>query len=121
VLSVDSPASVTAAFQNAARCIERVVEQTRGEASIWDSRLQKHNISARLMSGSPMRQRGRSALRLTPSFGAKVEQYACAEPAVREGVRVVLAGVARSARICDARTGRTLVLHAALLFGEAVR
>lgn len=85
VLSVDSPASVTAAFQNAARCIGQVVEETRGEASIWDSRLQNHNVSARLMSGSPRGQRGWSVLRLTPSCGAKVEQYACVEPAVRQG------------------------------------
>ena len=113
VLSVDSPASVTAAFQSAARCIEQVVEQTRGEASIWDSRLGNREISARVMSGSATGQRGWAVLRLTPSFGAKVEQYARVETAVREGVRVVLAGVAGSARICDVRTGRTLVLHAA--------
>jgi len=113
VLSVDSSASVTAAFQKAARCIEQVVEQTRGDASIWDSRLRNHKISARVMSGPPRGQRGWSVLRLTPSFGAKVEQYALVEPAVREGVRVVLAGVGDSARICDVRTGRRLVLHVA--------
>ena len=95
------------------------MEQTRGEASIWDSRLQNHNISARLMSSSPRGQRGWSVVRLIPSFRANVD--ACVEPAVREGVRVVLAGVAGSARICDVRTGETVVLHAALRLGEAMR
>jgi len=45
--------------------------------------------------------------------GADTERFALAESAVGEGVRVVLAAVAPSARVVDLRNVRTLVLTAA--------
>jgi hypothetical protein len=65
------------------------------------------------VSASARGQRGWSVLRLTPSFGADVELFGSARSAVGQCVRVVLAGVAGTARVSDVRTGRTLVLEAA--------
>src|SRR5829696_5490747 len=82
VLTVDSPATVTAAFQTAVADIEQVVERIRAERSIWDSRLRDCDISARVVSGSARGQRGWSVLRLTPSFGADVELFALVNSAI---------------------------------------
>jgi hypothetical protein len=113
VLSADSPVTVTAAFHTAARGIEQRVEQIRPEPSIWDLRLRDYDISALVVAASARGQRGWSVLRLTPSFGARVELFALARSAIGSGVRVVLAGVAPSTGVYDVRIGRTLILDVA--------
>lgn len=113
VLHADSPGVVTAAFHSSAQHIDELVDETRAEASIWDHRLRDRRLSARVVSSAARGQRGWSVLRVAPSFGAKVEQFALANSAIGTGVRVVLAGVAPLTRVYDVRTGRTLILEAA--------
>jgi hypothetical protein len=110
----DTTASVAAAFAAAVSDPQQLVERTRAIPSIWDARLRPGGVTARIASGSVRgQQRGWSVLRLAPAFGADTERFALAESAVGEGVRVVLAAVAPSARVVDLRNGRTLVLTAA--------
>jgi hypothetical protein len=111
-VAADSASTVTAAFQIAAADDVVLVQQTRAVPSIWDDRLRPVPVHARIVSSSARGQRGWAVLRLTPSFGADVEQFALAKSAVGEGVRVVLANVASTARVVDVRTGRTLILTA---------
>jgi hypothetical protein len=112
-LTPDTPAMVTAAFQAAVARIDELAEETRAVPSIWDSRLSDGQVSAHVVSSSARGQRSWSVLRLAPSFGADVEVYSLADSAIAEAVRVVLAGIAVSARVSDVRTGRTLVVDAA--------
>jgi hypothetical protein len=98
----DTPAAVVAAFQAA-------VDAT---ASVWDPRLLPKEISVRVASGTARPPRGWAVLRLMPAFGLDLEKFALVESATNEAVRVVLAGVAPSARVTDVRTGRTLVVSA---------
>ena len=113
VVTADSPATVTSAFQAAVRDIGEVVEQTRAVRSIWDPRLRDREISARVVSTSARGQKGWSVLRLAPTFGERVEPFALTSSAIGMAVRVVLAGVSASPRVCDLRSGRTLILDAA--------
>jgi hypothetical protein len=112
-LQVDTKAVVTAAFQNAVRDRTQLVERALAAPSIWDARLQPAELAAHVVSSSALGQRGWWALRVTPSFGADVERFALVDSALGESVRVVLAGVAPVARVCDVRTGRTLIVEAA--------
>jgi hypothetical protein len=112
-LEVDTTAVVTAAFQQAVRDRAHLVEQALAAPSIWDARLQPAELTAHVVSSSALGQRGWWALRVTPSFGADVERFALVDSALAESVRVVLAGVAPVARVCDVRTGRTLIVEAA--------
>jgi hypothetical protein len=109
-LTADTPATVGAVFRTAVDDVGRVVEQVRAESSIWDSRLRDRELSARIVSAAARGQRGWAVLRLTPGFGGQVQLFAKASSAVGESVRVVLAGVADTARVSDVRTGRTLVV-----------
>jgi hypothetical protein len=111
-LTADTPAVVTTAFQAAVARTDELVGTVRAAASIWDSRLGDGQVSAHVVSSSARGQRSWSVLRLSPSFGADAEVYALAESAIAEAIRVVLAGVASSARVSDVRTGRTLVIDA---------
>src|SRR5205085_8376299 len=106
-LAVDTPPVVTAAFQHAARDGSQLVEHTLAAPSIWDSRLRPTEVSAHVVSSSAPGQRGWWALRVTPSFGADAERFALVESALAESVRIIMAGVAPVARVCDVRTGRT--------------
>jgi hypothetical protein len=112
-LTPDTPTMVTAAFQAAVARIDELAQETRSLPSIWDARLGDGQVAAHVVSSSARGQRGWSVLRLAPSFGADAEVYALAESAIAEAVRVVLAGIATSARVSDVRTGRTLVIDAA--------
>jgi len=112
-LTPDTPAMVTAAFQAAVARIDGLAEETRAVATIWDTRLSDGQVAAHVVSSSARGQRGWSVLRVAPSFGADAELYALADSAIAEAVRVVLAGIASSARVSDVRTGRTLVIDAA--------
>jgi hypothetical protein len=112
-LVADSCATVAATFGAAVSDPDLLVERTRAIPSIWDPRLRPGRVTARIVSGSVRgQQRGWSVLRLAPAFGADTERFALAASAVGEGVRVVLAAVAHSARVVDLRNGRTLVLTA---------
>ena len=113
VVTADSAAAVTLAFQAAVQGIEQLVEQVRAERSIWDARLRDRQVAARVVSSAARGQKGWSVLRLAPSFGVEVEPYALTSSAIGTAVRVVLAGVSPSPRVCDVRTGRTLILQAA--------
>ena len=108
----DTSAAVAAAFAAAVADPERLVEQTLAIPSIWDARLRPGEVNLRVASGTARGQRGWAVLRLAPAFGAENERYASVASAVGEGVRVVLAAVAESARVVDLRNGRTLVVTA---------
>jgi hypothetical protein len=112
-LQVDTKAVVTAAFQDAVRDRTLMVDRALAVPSIWDARLQRAELAAHVVSSSAPGQRGWWALRVTPSFGADVERFALVDSALAETVRIVLAGVAPVARVCDVRTGRTLIVEAA--------
>jgi hypothetical protein len=112
-LQVDTKEAVTAAFQRAVQDGTELVEHALAAPSIWDGRLQRAEISAHVVSSSAPGQRGWWALRVTPSFGADAERFALVDSAMGESVRVVLAGVAPVARVCDVRTGRTLIVEVA--------
>lgn len=111
-ITPDTPAMVTAAFQAAVARPDDLAVQTRAVGSIWDARLGEGNVVAHVVSSSARGQRSWSVLRLSPSFGADAEVFALADSAIAEAVRVVLAGIAPSARVADVRTGRTLVIDA---------
>jgi hypothetical protein len=108
----DTTAAVAAAFEAAAADPEALTAHVRSSTSVWDARLQAKVVSCRVASGTGRRARGWAVLRVTPGFGLDVERFALVESATAEAVRVVLAGVAASARVTDVRTGRTLVVSA---------
>ena len=112
-LQVDSSAVVTAAFQHAIGNPAELVEHALAAPSIWDPRLHRGDVSARVVSTSARGQRGWWALRVMPSFGADAERFALVASALDESVHVILAGVSPIARVCDVRTGRTLIVEAA--------
>jgi hypothetical protein len=108
----DTPAAVVAAFQAAVDAPAELTARVRATASVWDPRLLPKEISVRVASGTARPPRGWAVLRLMPAFGLDLEKFALVESATNEAVRVVLAGVAPSARVTDVRTGRTLVVSA---------
>lgn len=108
----DTPAKVAAAFEAAVADPIELTAQVRASTSVWDGRLQAKDISVRVASGTRRRAGGWAVLRLTPGFGLDAERFSLATSATAEAVRVVLAGVAPSARVTDVRTGRTLVVTA---------
>lgn len=112
-LVVDTTAVVTAAFQLASHDGAQLVQDALVEPSIWDDRLRRMELSARVVSTSARGQRGWWALRVAPGFGSDAERFALVASALAEGVRIVLAGVAPVARVSDVRTGRTLIVEAA--------